>query len=163
MKRVLTFIELATPIFWSRVNRNGPVILDTPCWEFQSGWRSIVHIRYCLLSFRGCSMPAHRFSWILHYGSIPSGLVVCHHCDFPRCVNPDHLFLGTRRDNLMDAVRKGLHYGATPLKGRMTLEKALAIRHDTRSIEALAIWYRVPQYIIEDIKMEKIYAARIVK
>lgn len=48
----------------------------------------------------------HRLSWVLSYGGIPSGLDVCHHCDVPNCVRPDHLFVGTRQQNLLDSVAK---------------------------------------------------------
>ncbi len=52
-------------------------------------------------------MQAHRASWILHFGPIPSGMRVLHKCDNPPCVRPDHLFLGTAKDNTTDMINKG--------------------------------------------------------
>lgn len=51
-------------------------------------------------------LQTHRVSWQLHYGQIPDGLLVLHSCDNPRCVRPDHLFLGTAADNTADMVAK---------------------------------------------------------
>lgn len=50
---------------------------------------------------------AHRFSWELHFGPIPTGMFVCHHCDVVLCVRPDHIFLGTAADNNADMHKKG--------------------------------------------------------
>lgn len=53
------------------------------------------------------TIGAHRASWIAHFGEIPEGMFVCHRCDVPLCVRPDHLFLGTPADNTRDMQQKG--------------------------------------------------------
>lgn len=85
--------------FWAKVSQGDG------CWLWQGSCGSpdayghITEGRKLLL--------AHRVSWVIHHGAIPDGLCVCHRCDNPRCVRPDHFFLGSHFENHQDAVRKG--------------------------------------------------------
>jgi hypothetical protein len=71
------------------------------CWIWPVGHR------YGLTSYKDKTVLAHRLSYTLFVGDIPEGMCVCHKCDNPKCVNPEHLFLGSHSDNERDKAEKG--------------------------------------------------------
>lgn len=86
---------------WEKVNKPpGPDV----CWEWTGYLRNGHHGS---LWYRGGNLYVHRLSYVLHRGPIPAGMVVCHTCDNPPCVRPDHLSLGTQADNVADMEVKG--------------------------------------------------------
>lgn len=93
--------------FWPKVNKNGPVVpyVGTPCWLWTA---SLKTSGYGNIGFAGRNMPAHRAALIVTGRKLPGpGEELCHKCDVRRCVNPDHIFIGTRTDNMRDAAAKG--------------------------------------------------------
>jgi hypothetical protein len=122
----------------------------------------------------GKQIGAHRFSYILAHGRIPKGLFVCHTCDNRGCVNPAHMFLGTSKDNMQDAARKGrtlsgdkhpshvhpemIRRGESSSHHRLTSEQVLAIRkaqQEGAPRRALATEYGVDRSTIDAIVHRK--------
>jgi hypothetical protein len=85
--------------FWDKVNRGS---LDD-CWE----WQGSLHKGYGRIQYNGKGIPTHRLAFILTNGELTKGLHVCHKCDNKKCVNPNHLFLGTHEQNMKDMCQKG--------------------------------------------------------
>ena len=127
--------ERTSPVdrFWSKVNKNGPIPSHCPelgqCWVWTGGRPH----GYGRLNVNREMVPAHRFSYELHYGPLTETLNACHHCDNPACVRPDHLFAGTDGDNVRDCIAKGRKV-MNPCKGErngravLTGTDVLAIR-----------------------------------
>lgn len=89
--------------FWEKISRNPA----TGCWEWQGARAPKGYGMFQVGG--GRARRANRVAWELVNGLIPEGQHVCHSCDQPSCVNPDHLFLGTNLENRRDSVAKGRH------------------------------------------------------
>ena len=107
--------------FWSKVNKTDS------CWLWTAGTERRGYGHYWL---NGKTIKAHRYSYSLTNGPIPSNMVICHTCDNPSCVNPDHLFLGTTLDNIQDRQSKNRQAkGSKSSKSKLNATQVLEIRN----------------------------------
>lgn len=105
------------------------VIKQEGCW----GWRKRpTTFNYSSLSGgKNKTVLGHRISWMIHNGEIPNNLWVLHKCDNPICTNPDHLFLGNHKDNMVDCAQKGrrnVNYGVGHYRAKLNDDKVKEIK-----------------------------------
>jgi hypothetical protein len=139
------------------------IISEAGCWE----WVGAKQHGYGNFSINGKGYRSHRVSWeFFNEKPIPNGLEVCHHCDNPSCINPDHLFLGTHEDNLRDMnnknrafFRKGMNMNSGNLNpsAKLSLLQVKEIKESLKNFKPglcteLALQYRVCNSTIKDIK-----------
>ena len=133
--------------FWAKVSKSAG------CWLWNAGtdtfgYGEIKNSGFDVNLRPRLGLKAHRVSYILHFGEIPSGMLVLHKCDVPACVNPEHLFLGSQLDNMRDRLEKGRN---NPYK-KLSDSDVLAIRASTEPQRALAKTYNVSQGAIASVK-----------
>ena len=108
--------------FWENVDKTAT------CWNWKASYRSNGYGQFM-------GLAAHRYSWILHFGPVPGNMWVLHKCDNRQCVNPEHLFLGTAKDNFKDMRLKnrwihGTSKGEKNGLAKLNWESVNAIRRD---------------------------------
>lgn len=139
--------------FWDKVNKNGPIHpVHGGCWIWTAYKTPLGYGAFCLAG----KILSHRLSWEYANGPIPVGMFVLHKCDVRSCVNPEHLFLGTQKDNMADRNAKGRYAkGETHKQTKLTNADVLAIRADTRTSRVVAREYSVSHQNINHIRSRK--------
>lgn len=140
---------------WARLEAKTVRNEETGCLEWQGAKRAN---GYGVTSVDGCPAAAHRLAYAAKVQVIPRGMFVCHKCDNPSCINPDHLFLGDAEINSRDADKKG----RTKLQGGPKLGKSEAQKIRCRlaagaTCAELVREYGVGPQTITNIKLNKTY------
>ena len=138
---------------YSEVSHNG-------CWEWQ---RYRMPCGYGRIRHGGRMELTHRLSYLAFNGDIPDGLVVRHKCDNKCCVNPEHLTLGTQKDNVKDAIDRGQFVyrenpkGAKHHMAKLNEKQVMEVYNSTQTQSSLAETYGVSRQLISAIKRGKLW------
>lgn len=131
---------------------------DTKCWEWQG---AKTRTGYGRMKVKGQAWMAHRYMYTLSKGEIPEGLVVMHKCDNPCCINPEHLTVGTQKDNMEDCKRKGRLgprgrvHNSRPKESASERRRGMVIRAYGRGMK--------PKAIAEYHKMSVIWVRKVIQ
>lgn len=137
-----------TAYFASRSKKNDA----TGCIEWT---RHISDTGYGTLKYKQKQWTAHRFFWQFQNGKIPHGMIVCHKCDNRKCINPEHLFLGTTQDNVTDKMNKGRFVASIGERSGLSKLTELQVRQileDTRPQTKIAKDFGISQSNVSIIK-----------
>ena len=129
---------------------------NSGCWLWEAGVDNKGYGRITVSNKKKMEL-AHRVSWMLHNNQVPSGFVL-HRCDNTYCVNPDHLYVGTQKDNMLDRSQRGRmpdQRGEKSHRAKLTASQILAIRSDPRAQSLIAADYGVSPSAISLIKLRK--------
>jgi len=141
--------------FWSQVIKG-----ENQCLN----WVGVKRLNYGRINYKGKTIGCTRLIWQWNNGNIPGDLIICHKCDNPACVNIEHLFLGTKLDNMKDCVNKGRKKGLKGEKSprsKLTDTKVREIKkmlHDKHSIISVAKKFSVGTTTIGHIKNERTWS-----
>lgn len=125
-------------------------VTESGCWL----WTHRIHNSgYGELSFKGQHHLAHRLSYACFVGTIPVGMDACHSCDTRICINPSHLFLGSRFDNMADMRRKNRgRLGHKHWRVELGEEQVIEVYSSTESAKSIALRFGVSPATIYDIR-----------
>ena len=141
--------QIAEARFWALVAID---FRPGACWH----WRGAVENGYGRFKLNGGRSAANRVSFALFNGEAPSGKFICHRCDNPICVRPDHLFLGTPTDNMMDKVNKRRHaFGSrtgTAILNERSVREIRELLSDGQSLQSIAVRFGVAKRTVQKIK-----------
>lgn len=128
---------------------------DSGCIETKS---ALTEYGYGRVHYQGKGYFAHRFIYEYYNGEIPKGMIICHKCDNPKCVNIKHLFIGTHDDNVQDKIKKGrsrILQGSECGRAKLNEDDVIRIRNDNRKYKEIAIEYKVSLITIKQIRARK--------